>query len=225
MGHDRSNLRWDPQRAPSVPARDQEDAGWGLDTASPKARARGAVVSRVPSEAAAYQQFCAAARDCERDLYSRAIALTRNPADAQDLTQRALERGLKALHGFQAGTNIRVWLLRILVNLFLDDCRKTAHGPKLEPLGDGDLGVPSAPLEPDEAPAWQHITSEQFQQALLTLAPMFREVYEMRVRENLRYEQIAARLEIPVATVGTRLARARQRLYELLGPIAERRQM
>ncbi|HEY0710678.1 MAG TPA: sigma-70 family RNA polymerase sigma factor [Polyangia bacterium] len=172
--------------------------------------------------AQAYEEFSVAAREHERDLYTRALRLTHNPAEARDLTQRALERGLRSLHQFAPGTNIRVWLLRILVNLFLDDCRRAARGPKLESL-DATPGrqLPSAVVEePEEEPPWARITSEQFNQAMHSLSPLFRQIYELRVRDNLRYHEIAARLDIPPGTVATRLARARRRLYELLAPMA-----
>jgi RNA polymerase sigma-70 factor (ECF subfamily) len=171
----------------------------------------------VARTAQAYEEFCVAAREHERDLYTRALRFTHNPSEARDLTQRALERGLKSLHRFEPGTNIRVWLLRILVNLFLDDCRRSARSPKLEPLDDRVL--PAAD-EAEEEPPWARISSEQFAQAMHSLSPLFRQIYELRVRDNLRYHEIAERLDIPPGTVATRLARARRRLYELLAPVA-----
>jgi RNA polymerase sigma-70 factor, ECF subfamily len=168
------------------------------------------------SEAVAYQQFCAAARDCERELNRRATALTRNAADAQDLTQRALERGLRSLSRFQAGTNIRLWLLRILVNLFLDDCRRAARVPRFEPLDEARHGLvdldPALPVEPE----WARVTGEQVEEAMAALEPLFRQIYELRVRDKLRYHEIAQRLQIPIGTVATRLSRARAKLQERL---------
>jgi RNA polymerase sigma-70 factor (ECF subfamily) len=173
----------------------------------------------VAKSAQAYEEFSIAARECERDLYNRALRFTHNPAEARDLTQRALEKGLRSLHQFEPGTNIRVWLLRILVNLFLDDCRRAARAPKHEPLDDRVL--PSAVAEEaEEEPPWARITSAQFAEAMSSLSPLFRQIYELRVRDNLRYHEIAARLDIPPGTVATRLARARRRLYELLAPVA-----
>jgi RNA polymerase sigma-70 factor (ECF subfamily) len=178
------------------------------------------VSSDNPAATPAYQQFCLAVRECERDLHVRALGLTRNPADARDLTQRTLERGLRSLHRFEAGTNIKQWLLRILVNLFLDDCRKSARAPKLEPLDDHPATTPSIEDAIEDEPPWARVTPEQFQAALLALSPLFRQVYQMRIVDNLKYQEIAERLHIPVATVGTRLARARHQLHELLVPSA-----
>jgi RNA polymerase sigma-70 factor (ECF subfamily) len=171
---------------------------------------------------AAYDQFCAAARDCERDLHRRALQLTRNTAEAFDLTQRALEKGLRCLHQFTPGTNIRPWLIRILCNLFIDDCRRTSHGPRLVPLDELPASAAGEDQD-DEEPPWAKITPEQFQSALMSLPPLFRQVYEMRVRDSLSYQEISQRLAIPTNTVGTRLARARRHLHQSLAPVADRR--
>jgi RNA polymerase sigma-70 factor (ECF subfamily) len=171
-----------------------------------------------PAASPAYQQFCLAIRECERDLHVRALSLTRNPADARDLTQRTLERGLRSLHRFEAGTNIRQWLLRILLNLFLDDCRRSARAPRLEPLDDHPASTPSIEETIEDEPPWARVTPEQFQAALLALGPLFRQVYELRIVQKLKYQEIADRLQIPVATVGTRLQRARTHLHALLVP-------
>jgi RNA polymerase sigma-70 factor (ECF subfamily) len=169
----------------------------------------------------AYEQFCLALRDCEPRLRARAFQLTRNAADAHDLTQRTLERGLRHLHQFESGTNLRVWLTRIMMNLFIDDCRRAASAPRLEPLNDASvaLDIPQPGEEEPECP-WLRITTEQLQKAMAALPPLFRQIYELRVRDGLRYRQIAARLDIPSGTVATRLGRARKRLRGLLAPLA-----
>jgi RNA polymerase sigma-70 factor, ECF subfamily len=174
-----------------------------------------------PTDARAYQQFCSALRDCEGDLLKRALGFTRNLADARDLTQRALERGLRSLHRFESGTNVRSWLLRILTNLFIDDCRRAASGPRLEPLDERTAGGEAPEPEEDEPePPWSRITPEQFHDAMCSLPLLFRQIYELRIRDGLRYADIAARLDIPLGTVATRLARARKRLHHLLAPLA-----
>jgi RNA polymerase sigma-70 factor, ECF subfamily len=182
-----------------------------------------AVVPAPADATLAYQQFCAAARDCERDLNRRAVALTHNSADAQDLTQRTLERGLRSLGGFQAGTNIRLWLTRIMVNLFIDDCRRSARVPRFEPLDEAQHGAiePTSP-EPGDEPQWARVTSAQVEEALGTLEPLFRQIYELRVRDNLRYHEIADRLQIPLGTVATRLSRARTKLQQHLRRVVAR---
>ena len=57
-------------------------------------------------------------------LYSHALRLTKNPADAEDLVQETYLKGYKAFNSFKDGTNLRAWLFRILTNSFINDYRK-----------------------------------------------------------------------------------------------------
>jgi RNA polymerase sigma-70 factor (ECF subfamily) len=176
-----------------------------------------------PARQDVQQQFRAAAGECVPALYRRALGLTRNPADAHDLVQDTLERGFRSLHRFEGGTNMRVWLLRILVNLFIDGCRRTARAPRLEVLDEETAASRAAEPEQDDVP-WAGISSDQFQAALAELDPLFRSVYELRIGSRLKYDQIARELDIPMGTVATRLARARQKLKQLLAPGAGARE-
>jgi RNA polymerase sigma-70 factor (ECF subfamily) len=178
-------------------------------------------VAAVDVASMAYHQLGETARACECKLLARALGLTRNAADARDLVQRALEKGLRSLHLFQAGSNMYCWLMRILSNTFIDDCRAAAAAPKMQSLDQRtDQGmapfrsVAAAPPEPEAD--WARITPEQLRAALEELAPVFRDVYRMRIVDKLGYADIARRLDIPIGTVATRLARARGRLHEVL---------
>jgi RNA polymerase sigma-70 factor (ECF subfamily) len=170
-----------------------------------------------PDRKRAYEQFCGEIAGCEPHLQCRARRLTRNDADARDLVQRTVEKALDCLHQFQSGTNLRCWLMRILLNLFLDDCRRAASRPRLEPLDD-NLGALAGPDPRETRPPWTLFTAEEVHAALAQLPPLFREIYQLRVLENLGYDQIARRLDMPIGTVATRLARARAKLYEILVP-------
>jgi RNA polymerase sigma-70 factor (ECF subfamily) len=170
----------------------------------------------------AYRQFGETARTCEGKLLARALAMTRNPHDARDLIQRTLEKGLRSLHQFTAGSNMYCWLVRILCNTFIDDCRAAASAPRMQSLDEDGAPPPGlAEQPPQPEPAWCHITMEQLREALDRLPPVFRDVYRMRLVDQLGYADIAARLHIPIGTVATRLARARSRLHELLVPEIE----
>ena len=57
-------------------------------------------------------------------LYSAALRMTRNPADAEDLVQEAYARAYAAFHQYQPGTNLKAWLYRILTNAFINSYRK-----------------------------------------------------------------------------------------------------
>ncbi|WNG30220.1 RNA polymerase sigma factor [Cystobacter fuscus] len=155
----------------------------------------------------------------ERALYTLALRLCGNAADARDLVQDTFERALRHLDRFQEGTNARAWLFTILRNLFISRCRARTCERR------GDVSVEelqehlAAPgVEP--LPAWKALSLEQLHAALEQLPEEFREVYRLHALEGRSYEEISGSLRIPKATVGTRLIRARRKLRDLLMPPA-----
>ena len=147
-------------------------------------------------------------------LYSRAIRLLHSPQDAWDLVQDTFERALRGYPRFQQGSNLRVWLMTIMQHLFIDRCRKQSREPAAEPIDEEQMATP----EPASATGagWEQITDQQVADALAQLESPFREVYQLRLLDNCSYDEIAERLTIPRATVGTRLMRARKKLRETL---------
>lgn len=152
----------------------------------------------------------------EHELALRALAtrLCRSPADAGDLVQDTYERALRRRAQYEPGTNLRAWLCTILHHLFLDRCRARSRGPTHAPLDELVLPAP----EPASEPAWAALTRDDVVAAVGRLDPEFRSVYQLHTLEGVPYQEIAARLGIPKATVGTRLARARRKLRDLLMP-------
>jgi RNA polymerase sigma-70 factor (ECF subfamily) len=148
----------------------------------------------------------------ESALYARAMRLVRSRSDAWDLVQDTYERALRGRGSFQPGTNLRLWLMTIMYNLFLDRCRKQAREPRLCVVEEEEIANP----EPESPEPWEAITSQQISAALADLDLPFREVYELRLVENCSYDEIADRLTIPRSTVGTRLMRARHKLRRTL---------
>jgi RNA polymerase sigma-70 factor (ECF subfamily) len=146
-------------------------------------------------------------------LLRHATRLTRDSADASDLVQDTLERALRRAQGFRSGSNLRAWLLTILTHLFIDRCRRCDRDSRVETLDEDHL---AAPIADEVVPAWADLTQEEVRDALAQLEPAFREPYELHALELMSYQAVARRLGIPVATVGTRLSRARQRLRALL---------
>lgn len=170
------------------------------------------VSERAPASAKRFDEF---ARAHEPMLYAMALKLSGNPADARDLVQDAFERALKAYATLPAGSNERGWIVTILYNLFIDQCRKRRR----EPLTQDVHEIPVAAPDPaPAAPAWLDITPEQLAAALARLGDEFRAVYRLHTVDGRSYKEIAAALDIPVATVGTRLIRARKKLRDLLQP-------
>jgi RNA polymerase sigma-70 factor (ECF subfamily) len=62
-------------------------------------------------------------------LYTAALAMTRNASDAEDLVQETFARAYASFHQFRPGTNLRAWLYRIEANTFINTCRKRRREP------------------------------------------------------------------------------------------------
>ena len=147
--------------------------------------------------------------DLIEHLTEQATRLTRNPADAKDLVQDTIERGLRNRHRFSYGS-LGLWLTRVMHNLFIDRCRRK----RLDPLskdtpdpaiaGDADFG--------QDVPIWTQVSDEMLQQAIDALDPPSREVFLRHEVDHWPYARIAAALGIAVPTVGTRLHRARRKI-------------
>src|SRR3954454_1869163 len=63
-------------------------------------------------------------------LYSAAMRMTRNPADAEDLVQETFAKAYSSFHQFKPGTNLKAWLYRILTNTFINSYRKKQRQPQ-----------------------------------------------------------------------------------------------
>jgi RNA polymerase sigma-70 factor (ECF subfamily) len=143
--------------------------------------------------------------------------LTRDPIQAQDVAQEAMLRALRYFHAFR-GEEARPWLLRIVRNTWID--LRTRRGTD-QPLE----AVENHPAEgPDpEQSALAGDRRRQVAAALAALPEEMREILVLREIEDLPYKQIAAVLDMPIGTVMSRLARARERLAaELRGRLGRR---
>lgn len=157
-------------------------------------------------------RLACALRDHRAALTRTARTLCGNPADADDLLHDVYERALRAAQRDGEHVNLRAWLHSILRNLFIDRCRHARRHPS--PMSIDDVDVAEAP--PERAALWSTVTTAQLEAALAELPADFRRVFELHSFEGLRYDEIAARLHIAPATVGTRLNRARAKLRVLL---------
>ena len=148
-----------------------------------------------------------------------------NSDRAQDLVQDALVRAYQAcLSGkFAWGSNERAWLLKILTNVFLNDCEKrkrTDSALDVDALIAEDQAPVAALRTPDsDAPEGILMTAtldEPLENALACLNDEFRACVTLVDVEGLEYAEAAEALGIPIGTVRSRLARARLQLHALL---------
>src|SRR5260221_9100829 len=140
--------------------------------------------------------------------------LTRSEADAEDVVQDAYMRAFKFFSSFR-GEDARAWLLTIVRNTWYGRFPRGAGRlpmSSIDETGDDPL---DEGLDP-EALLMQRQTVEHVRQTLETLPGDFREVLVLRELEGLSYKEIAAIVGIPIGTVMSRLARARERLESAL---------
>ena len=151
-------------------------------------------------------------------LYSYALVLTRNHAEAEDLVQETYVRALQAMGRLRADSNMKGWLFTILRNIWFNQLRKLRTGPQMIERGVGD-GVYNSIVEPSKNSHDLYVSkmeTQQVQAAIQELPMQFREIILLREYEELSYQEIASILDCPIGTVMSRLGRARAKLRVLL---------
>ena len=144
-----------------------------------------------------------------RSLYATACRLTRNTHDAEDLVQETFLRAYRGFGGYTPGTNIRAWLYTILHRVHQDALRRKLRAPGFNELEDDGPPVPAPQAALEQG-------GEDLVRALEELPEPFRTAVVLRDVEELRYEEIARALEIPVGTVMSRIHRGRAWLRQRL---------
>jgi RNA polymerase sigma-70 factor (ECF subfamily) len=138
-----------------------------------------------------------------------ARALTGDAVRADDLVQDTLERAWGRRHLWRAGTDLRAWLFTVMHNVFLNQRRSARPTTGFVELDDS-LFLPARPDGVDLQLELRDVAS-----ALTKLPAEYREVLLLVALEEMRYEDVAKVLAIPVGTVMSRLSRARERLRAL----------
>lgn len=142
-----------------------------------------------------------------------AFALSGSWVEADDLVQAACERALRNADRFEPGTRMDSWLYRIVQNLWLDDRRRAAvrgHGVDPELAGLSDDG--RSAREPGDRLELARVSA-----AIVALPEAQRAVLALVAVEGLSYRETAEVLDVPIGTVMSRLARARDALHRQTG--------
>jgi RNA polymerase sigma-70 factor, ECF subfamily len=162
-----------------------------------------------PQERARFEQLVLPHLDAAFNL-SR--WLLRSRADAEDVAQEAMLRAYRFFRGFNGG-DARAWLLQIVRNTCYTWLEKNRQVEQMSEF-DEDQHLPSAPTP--EALAIAGDNCERLTRALESLPVRFREVLILRELEGCSYKEIASITSVPIGTVMSALARARQRLQRAL---------
>ena len=177
-------------------------------------------------------RFADAAMEFMPSLYSGALRMTRNPADAEDLVQETYLKAYRAYSSFEEGTNLKAWLFRILTNTFINSYRAKQRRPGETDLEDVEdlymyhrLGGLEAAMagRSAEDELLERFTDDEVKQALEDLPEQFRVAVLLADVEGFSYKEIAEILDVPIGTVMSRLHRGRRALERALYDTAKER--
>ena len=185
------------------------------------------------SEAELISMSCAGDRDafycliqpCERGVFTAAMSILDNAADAEEVVQEAVMKALAALPRFRGEAKFSTWLIQITIN----EARLKRRNDRrhLYESIDEQQTDDQGDAFPKDFADWREIPSEELQRkelrealkrALDSLAPKYREVLILRDIQHLSIQETAQVLNISEGNVKTRLLRARFQMRDALAP-------
>ena len=157
----------------------------------------------------------------QKNVYNLCYRMAGDPDDAMDLSQETFLRAWRCLDQYQFASAFSTWLYRLCSNICIDFLRKRRRQQTV-PLtfedADGEeqtYAVPDVQPLPEEQVELK-LTREMLAAAMAQLLPEHRAVLQLRVVNEMSYEQIADVLDIQIGTVKSRLSRARNQLKKIL---------
>ena len=144
-----------------------------------------------------------------------ARALTRDVVSADDLVQDCLTRALGKLHLWQEGSDLRAWLFTILHNQYVNHIRRAVREGATVALNETEPLLSRAPQQ------GKRLELRDLERAIAQLPEEQRLVILLVGLEGMRYEEVAAVLDVPVGTIRSRLSRGREALRRLTGAMPD----
>ena len=164
-------------------------------------------------------------------VYNVALRLTRNTSDAEDLVQETYLKAFRFFAKFQAGTNCKAWLLKILTNLFNNKYRQRIKEPPQVSYDEVEEDflysrLLKETLEPNENPEqilFSQIVEDDVKKVMDNLPEEFRMVVILSFIEDCSYKEIAEIMDTNIGTVKSRLHRGRMMLQKSLYEYGKKR--
>ena len=177
--------------------------------------------------------FAEAAMPLMDQLYSAALRMTRNAADAEDLVQETYLKAYRAYERFEEGTNLKAWMYRILTNSYINRYRAKQRRPDESDISDVEdmylyrrLGGENSELGTSAEEAFlTSVTDDAVKAAIEAIPENFRIAVLLADVEGFAYKEIAEILDIPIGTVMSRIHRGRKALEKQLHGYAEERNL
>lgn len=149
--------------------------------------------------------------EMQGELRAYAIGMLRDRARAEDMVSISTINALRSWEQYQAGTNFKAWMYRILRNTILSDFRRNKHAPvQMDPADLGELGVTDA--RQDDA-----VEHSEIRRAVSLMPIEWRHVLLRICVEGRSYEEAAQEIGVSIGTIKSRLWRARLHVEQLMG--------
>ena len=150
-------------------------------------------------------------------VYSIAMGLMRRPEDAADLTQEAFLRLCQVIGSYRGETKFTTWLYRLVTNLGLDMLRRRGRRPEATLDSEEEIDVTDVdPLVDPAANLDRRETAQKIRAALNGLPTAHRLALTLYYFQELKYEEIARVLELPLNTVKAHIRRGKLTLARRL---------
>ena len=169
-------------------------------------------------------RFKSLAEPIYKVIFQSAVRISRDPDLAADLTQDALLRAYEKFHQFRDGTNFKAWVMRILINGYINRYRKVKRTPEEVTWDNVTMGEERDLSERPGGPALvedqviQGVSSRIVRQAVEKLPEPFRTSVILADLQGLSYDEVKRVLGVPLGTVRSRIFRGRKLLISALEP-------
>jgi len=161
-------------------------------------------------------------------LYFLLLKMTRNPADAEDLTIEAFGKAFRNLHQYTPDYAFSTWLFKIAANNCIDFLRRSKRIVFADNTGNEDgtqedypSNIPATTPDPIER-VIEKQKIKLMREVVEKLKPHYRMLIELRYFKEWSYEEIATALDLPLGTVKAQLFRSREFLYQILKHVEEK---